>query len=100
MIFFTHLFLERVLAELQITLGEDAHENVGSLAKKVDTLWSLHGMKSCFSSAVASLPDVDDTSQVAVVSAHGSAVVAAKAAVVVVVKPVRSSGGQQPGVSK
>ncbi len=71
-IFFTHLFLERLPAELRITLGEDDHQNVQALAKKADSLWSLHGMKSSFSSAVASLVEVDEPSQVAVVSSRGS----------------------------
>jgi hypothetical protein len=70
-IFLTHLFLERLPAELRITLAEDDHQNVQALAEKVDALWSLHGMKSSFSSAVASLVDVDEPSQVEVVSARG-----------------------------
>jgi hypothetical protein len=70
-IFLMHLFLERLPAELRITLAEDDHQNVQALAEKVDALWSLHGMKSSFSSAVASLVDVDEPSQVEVVSARG-----------------------------
>ncbi len=64
-IFFTHLFLERLTAELRITLGEDDHQNVRALAKKADALWSLHGMKPSFSASVASLVDVDEPSSVA-----------------------------------
>jgi site-specific DNA-cytosine methylase len=71
-IFFTHLFLERLPAELRITLGEDDHQNVRALAKKADSLWSLHGMKSSFASTVASLVDVEEPSPVAVVSSRGS----------------------------
>jgi uncharacterized membrane protein YgcG len=71
-IFFTHLFLERLLAELRITLGEDDHQNVRALAKKADALWSLHGMKTTFSASVASLVDVDEPAQVAAVSSRGS----------------------------
>jgi hypothetical protein len=63
-IFFTHLFLERHPAELRITLGEDNHQNVWALAKKADALWSLQGMKTSFSSSVASLVDVDEPAQV------------------------------------
>jgi hypothetical protein len=37
-IFFMHLFLERIPAELQITLGEDDHQNVRALAKKAEAL--------------------------------------------------------------
>ncbi len=43
-----------------------------ALAKKADSLWSLHGMKSSFASAVASLVDVNEPSLVAVVSPRGS----------------------------
>jgi hypothetical protein len=71
-IFFTHLFLERLPAELRITLGEDDHQNVRALAKKADSLWSLHGTKSSFSPAMASLVDMDEPSPVAVVSSRGS----------------------------
>jgi hypothetical protein len=71
-IFFTHLFLERLPAELRITLGEDNHQNVWALAKKADALCSLHGMKASFSSSVASLVDVDEPAQVAAVSSHRS----------------------------
>jgi hypothetical protein len=60
-----HLFLERLPTELRITLGEDDHQNVRALAKKADSLWSLHEMKSSFSSAGASLVDVDEHSPVA-----------------------------------
>jgi hypothetical protein len=71
-IFFTHLFLERLPAELRITLGEDDHQNVRALAKKADALWSLHGMKSSFTASVASLVDVDEPAAVAAVSSRGS----------------------------
>jgi uncharacterized membrane protein YgcG len=71
-IFFTHLFLERLPAELRITLGEDDHQNVRALAQKADALWSLHGMRPSFSASVASLVDVDEPSSVAVVSSRGA----------------------------
>ncbi len=71
-IFFTHLFLERLPAELQITLGEDDHQNVRALAKKADSLWSLHGMRPGFSALVAALVDTDEPSAVAAVSSRGS----------------------------
>jgi hypothetical protein len=71
-VFFTHLFLKRLPAELRITLGEDDHQNVRALAKKADSLWSLNGMKSSFASTEASLVDVEEPSPVAVVSSRGS----------------------------
>jgi uncharacterized membrane protein YgcG len=71
-IFFTHLFLERLPAELRITLGEDDHQNVRALAKKADALWSLHGMKSSFSASVASLVEAEEPASVAAVSSRGS----------------------------
>jgi hypothetical protein len=71
-IFFTHLFLERLPAELRITLGEDDHQNVQALAKKADALWFLHRMKTTFSASVASLVDVDEPAQVAAVPSRGS----------------------------
>ncbi len=70
-IFFTHLFLERLPAELRITLGEDDHQNVQALAKKPNALWFLHGMKTTFSASVASLVDVDEPAQVAALSSRG-----------------------------
>ena len=45
-IFFIHLFLCRLLAELRIMLGEDDHQNVRNLVAKADKLWALHGQKS------------------------------------------------------
>jgi len=42
-IFFTHLFLERLPAELRIMLGENDREDVRALADKADQLWALHG---------------------------------------------------------
>ncbi len=72
MIFFTNLFLERLLAELRITLGEDDHQNVIALAKKADALWSLHGMKASFLASVASLVDEDEPCSFAAVSSQGS----------------------------
>jgi hypothetical protein len=70
-IFFIHLFLERLPAKLQITLGKDDHQNVRALAKKADTLWSLDGMKTSFTASVASLVDMDEPAQVVAVSACG-----------------------------
>jgi hypothetical protein len=71
-IFFTHLFLERLPAELRITLGEDDHQNVRALAKKADALWSLHCMRTSFSTPVASLVELEEPSTVAAVSSRGS----------------------------
>jgi hypothetical protein len=71
-IFFTHLFSERLPAELRITLGKDDDQNVRALAKKADALWSLHGMMTSFTANVVSLVDVDETSSVAAMSSGGS----------------------------
>jgi hypothetical protein len=60
-IFFTHLFLERLPAELRIMLGEDNHQNPRDVAKKADSLWALHKMHLCPGAVVAS---VDGTSTV------------------------------------
>jgi hypothetical protein len=64
--------LERLSAELCITLGEDDHQNVRALAKKADALWSLHGMKMSFSAPLASLVDLEEPSLVAAVASRGS----------------------------
>jgi hypothetical protein len=72
-IFFTHLF---------------HHQNVRALAKKADSLWSLHGMKSSFASAVASLVDVDEPSPVARSPPPVRTVGAVEATVVAVVSAV------------
>ena len=45
-IFFTHLFLCRLPAELRIMLGEDDHQDVRNLVSKADKLWALHGQKN------------------------------------------------------
>ncbi len=71
-IFFTDLFLERLPAELRITLGEDNHQNVRGLAKKADALWSLHSMKMSFSAPLASLVDLEEPSSVAAIASCGS----------------------------
>jgi hypothetical protein len=54
-IFFTHLFLERLPAELRILLGEDDHQNPRDVAKKADSLWALHKMNLLPGAAVASV---------------------------------------------
>ncbi len=66
----TSIFL--LSAELQITPGEDDHQNVQALAKKAEALWSLHGMKTSFTASVASLVDVGEPSSVVAVSSRGS----------------------------
>jgi hypothetical protein len=43
--FFTHLFMERLPAELRILVGEDNHRDPRPLADKADKLWALHGAK-------------------------------------------------------
>jgi hypothetical protein len=58
-IFFTHLFLERLPAELRIMLGEDDHQNLRDVAKKADSLWALHKMHLAPGATVAA---VDGTS--------------------------------------
>jgi hypothetical protein len=54
-IFFTHLFLERLPAELRIMLGEDNHQNPRDVAKKADSLWALHKMHLTPGAMVASM---------------------------------------------
>ena len=51
-IFFTHLFLCRLPAELRIMLGEDDHQDVRNLVAKADKLWAMHGQKSSLIAAV------------------------------------------------
>jgi len=67
-IFFTHLFLERLPAELRILLGEDDHQDPRPLADKADQLWALHGGKFA---AVAAVEPVEPA-QVAAVSSRGA----------------------------
>jgi hypothetical protein len=54
-IFFTHLFRERLPAELRIMLGEDDHQNPRDVAKKVDSLWAFHKMHLAPGAAAASM---------------------------------------------
>jgi hypothetical protein len=44
-IFFVHLFLERLPAELRVLLGEDDHQDPRALAEKADRLWAMHGQR-------------------------------------------------------
>ena len=68
-IFFTHLFLCRLPAKLQIMLGEDDHQDVRNLVVKADKLWALHGQKS---SLVATMDQPEEEpSIVAAVSSRG-----------------------------
>ena len=60
-IFFTHLFLCRLPAELCIMLGEDDHQDVRNLVSKADKLWALHGQKN---SLVASVDQPEEDSVV------------------------------------
>ena len=55
-IFFTHLFLERLPAELRIMLGEDDHQDPRPLAEKADKLWAMHGGKFSTIAAVEESP--------------------------------------------
>ena len=66
-IFFTHLFLCRLPAELRIMLGEDTHQDVRNLVTKADKLWTLHGQKS---SLVASVDQPEEDS--AIITALGA----------------------------
>jgi hypothetical protein len=76
-IFFTHLFLERLQAELRIMLGEDNHQNPRDVAKKADSLWALHKMHLTPGAVVAS---VDGSSSVdGLFSSHSAASTAASA---------------------
>ena len=68
-IFFTHLFLCRLPAELRIMLGEDDHQDVRNLVVKADKLWALHGQKS---SLVATMDQPEEEpSVIAAVSSRG-----------------------------
>ena len=67
-IFFTHLFLERLPAELRIMLGEDDHQDPRPLAAKADQLWALHGGK--FATIAAVDEDPVAASPVAAVSSR------------------------------
>jgi hypothetical protein len=109
-IFFTHLFLERLPAELRIMLEEDDHQNPRDVAEKADSHWALHKMHLAPGAAVASvdgpssvdglssLPSLAsaEVSTVAAVSSHGTG------------RGGRgpshggrgSHGGQAPGVSR
>lgn len=67
--FFTHLFLERLPAELRIMLGEDDHQDPRTLAEKADKLYALHGFRS---SSVASVDLLEEEpSQIAAVASRG-----------------------------
>ena len=74
-IFFTHLFLCRLPAELRIMLSEDDHQDVRNLVSKADKPWALHGQKR---SLVASVDQLEEDS--AVIPAVGATRDAADAA--------------------
>jgi hypothetical protein len=44
-VFFVHLYLERLPAELRVLLGEDDHQDLRALAEKADKLWAMHGQR-------------------------------------------------------
>ena len=69
-VFFTHLFLERLPAELRIMLGEDDRQDPRSLADKADQLWAMHGGKSHQIAAVAADVQELDPLSVAAISAQ------------------------------
>ena len=60
-IFFTHLFLCRLPAELGIMLGEDDRQDVRNLVAKADKLWALHGQKN---SLIASVDQPEEETSV------------------------------------
>ena len=66
--FFTHLFLQRLPAELRVLLGEDDHRDPRPLAAKADQLWAVNGARSAHIAAVAEEP-----AQVAAVAQKQSA---------------------------
>jgi hypothetical protein len=79
-IFFTHLFLERLPAELRIMLGEDNHQNPKDVAKKADSLWALHKMHLTPGAVVASVDgssSVDGLFSSPLVTSTGASAVAA-----------------------
>ena len=67
-IFFTHLFLCHLPAELRIMLDEDDHQDVRNLVAKADKLWALHGQKN---SLIASVDQPEE--ETSVVAAVGAA---------------------------
>ena len=69
-IFFTHLFLCRLPAELQIMLGEDDHQDVRNLIVKADKLWAMHSQKSHLVATVNQTVD-EEPLLVDVVSSRG-----------------------------
>jgi hypothetical protein len=66
-IFFTHLFLQRLPAELRILLGEDDHQDCRALADKADKLWALHGNKT----GLLAVIEQEEPAAVAAVVARG-----------------------------
>ena len=94
-LFFTHLFLCRLPAELRIMLGEDNHQDVRLLITKADKLWAMHGQKSHLVIAVEQ-PVEEDPSLLAAVASrgqggHGGRVGHGKG------QQTSSRGQQQPG---
>ena len=69
-LFFTHLFLCRLPAELRIMLGEDDHQDIRLLINKADKLWAMHSQKSHLVSAVEQ-PVEDDPSLPTAVASRG-----------------------------
>ncbi len=76
-IFFTHLFLERLPAELRIMLGEDDNQNPRDIAKKADSLWALHKMHLAPGASVDGSSSVDDSSSSPSMASTGASAVAA-----------------------
>ena len=69
-LFFTHLFLCRLPAELRIMLGEDDHQDVRLLINKADKLWAMRDQKSRLVAAVEQ-PVEDDPSLLAAIASRG-----------------------------
>ena len=67
-IFFTHMFMRALPAELRIMLGEDDHQDSRALAEKADRLWALHGPKQHL---LANVSEPAEPSPVAAVQQRG-----------------------------
>jgi hypothetical protein len=93
-IFFTHLFLERLPAELCIMLREEDHQNLKDVAKKADSLRVLHKTHLVPGAAVASM---DGSSSVDVLSSSPSLACLWTSAVVAVSSRGVDCGGRGPG---
>ena len=67
-LFFTHLYLCRLPAELRIMLGEDDHQDVRLLITKADKQWAMHSQKSNLVAAVDQPEEADPSFLTAIAS--------------------------------